>query len=91
MPGLVKLRKEHPEIEVIGWHVGAGTSAEIEKVVKKQKVDYPVVASPSFEEVGAWGNRGIPSVVLIDKKGKVRYRGLKPAAGEEKALELSKE
>jgi hypothetical protein len=91
MPGLVKLRKEHPEIEVVGWHVGKGTSEEIEKVVKAQKLEYPVVVSPGYDELEAWGNKGIPSIVLIDKKGQVRHTNLNPVEGEAKALELSKE
>lgn len=91
MPGLVKLQKEHTDIQVIGWHVGKGTPEEIEKVVKEQGLKYPVVATPGFDELKQWGGAGIPMIAVIDKKGELRESGLKPAVGEELAVKLAKE
>ena len=91
MPGLVKLQKENLNIQVIGWHIGPGTSSDIEKIVKSQKLRYPIVSTPGWDEVQAWGAKGPPFIALIDKKGDLRFSNLKPAEGEEKALVLAKE
>ena len=91
MPGLVKLQKENPRIQIVGWHVGKGTPQEIEKVVKAHNLPYPVVATSGFEAVKNWGGQGIPMIALVDKKGELRVTNLKPAVGEEQALTLLKE
>ena len=92
MPGLVKLRNEHKDkLEVVGWHVGKGTEAQIEKVVKDKQLPYPVVASPGFDELQSWGHDAIPSCTLIDKKGQVRYSNLKPLEAEKRVLDLLRE
>jgi hypothetical protein len=92
MPGLVKLQKENAnKIQVVGWHVGPGTSKDIEKIVKAQKLTYPIVTSPGWDEIKAWGAKGPPIVALVDKKGELRVTNLKPAVGEQKALDLAKE
>jgi hypothetical protein len=88
MPGLVKLRREHKDIEVVGWHVGKGTKEDVERLVKAKGVDYPVVMSAGFDEVKAWGHRKIPSAAVVDGKGKVRWTDLKPAVAEERAVRL---
>lgn len=90
MPGLVQLQKENPNIKVIGFHVGNGTPEQIAKVVKAQKLPYPVVSSDGWDELKAWGAKSIPTLALIDKKGELRALD-KPGTGEEKAVELSKE
>ena len=56
-----------------------------------QNLPYPVVYTPGFDALQAWGGSHPPAVALIDKKGNVRYGNLNPAEGEEKALELLKE
>lgn len=91
MPGLVKLQKDNPNIQVVGWHVGKGTPEDIEKIVKKQKLTYPIVASEGFDAIKQWGGTGIPMIAVIDKKGELRVTGLKPAAGEEQAAAIAKE
>ena len=92
MPGLVQLQKEHPkDLQVIGWHVGKGTPEEALAVITKQNLPYPVVLTPGFDALQTWGGQHPPAVALVDKKGNIRYEGLNPKEGEEKALELLKE
>lgn len=91
MPGLVKLRKQHPKLEVIGWHVGKGNAGDVEGMVKKQGVPYPVVMSTGFDEVKAWGGSAIPRLTIIDKKGRIRATDQKPHEGELLAESLLKE
>lgn len=91
MPGLVKLRKEHQGLQVIGWHVGKGGPKDVEGVVKAKGVDYPIVKTEGYDEVQAWGATKIPKLVVIDKKGKIRGTDLEPADGEKLALKLLKE
>ena len=92
MPGLVQLQKEHlKDLQVIGWHVGNGTPGDAEKVIRKQNLNYPVVATPGFDALQKWGGSHPPAIALVDRKGVVRYAGLSPLEGEEKALELLKE
>lgn len=91
MPGLVQLRNEYPkDLEVIGWHVGKGSEKEIAKVIKKQKLEYPIVVSDGMDEVKAWGGEHPPMIAIIDRKGRLVATGLKPGEGEERALELLK-
>jgi peroxiredoxin len=65
-------------LSVIGVHTPE-TAAEkvIESVRRKVQANgmkYPVAVDGSSKTWRAWGNRYWPSVYLIDKKGKVRYR-----------------
>ena len=51
--------------------------AELESVRRMVKVDeitYPVAVDSGHATWNAWANRYWPSVYLIDKKGRVRYR-----------------
>lgn len=91
MPGLVKLRKESKNLEVIGWHVGKGGEKDVADLLKAKGIDYPVVMTPGFDEVQGWGGSGIPRLVVIDKRGRVRATDQKPADGEALAERLLKE
>jgi thiol-disulfide isomerase/thioredoxin len=92
LPGLIKFRNRNlKNVEVIGFHVG-GREVDANAAVGRYKLPYPVVFSPGWTGLWTWGgSHGLPMVVVIDKKGVVRYGGLLPAEAEEKALELVKE
>jgi hypothetical protein len=42
--------------------------------VKEHAITYPVAVDRAGRTWQAWGNRYCPSVYLIDKQGRVRYR-----------------
>lgn len=90
MPELVKLRRRHRKrLEVIGVHIGKGSTSEIAKVVRRQRLNYPVVAAPGFDESNAWGvTRWIPAVAVVDQDGRVRFTDLEPKDAIGKALRL---
>jgi thiol-disulfide isomerase/thioredoxin len=92
MPDLVKFRNRNQKnIEVIGFFVG-GRPTDAERVIREQKLPYPVVYSGGWDGLFTWGGKnGLPMAVVIDKTGTVRYGGLMPAEAEAKALELAKE
>ena len=77
MPELVQLRSQNKDqIEIIGLHAGKGDQQSVDKIVQAQKLPYPVVMIASNDEAKAWGVEHLPSVVLIDRTGRVRYTGL---------------
>ena len=60
----------------------------VEREVKKQGITYPILLDQKGENWNRWQQRYWPTVYLIDKKGRVRYRcegelGWKGARGEE--------
>ena len=50
-----------------------------------------VIMTPGKDEMFAWGGQHQPAVTLVDKRGRVRYRGLLPDEAEERARELLRE
>jgi hypothetical protein len=49
-------------------------TANVEKAVKEEGVTYPVLIDARAENWRRWGTRYWPTVWLIDKQGKARYR-----------------
>lgn len=76
MPGLVQLRdKFKGRLEIVGVHVGNGTDADVAKIVKKQKLPYPVVRANDLAHFKDYGFKSLPSIVVVDAKGVVRFVG----------------
>jgi len=46
----------------------------VERHVKKAAITYPVLIDKGGENWNRWGQRFWPTVYLIDKRGRVRYR-----------------
>jgi peroxiredoxin len=44
------------------------------KYVKKQKITYPILIDRQGENWNRWGQQYWPTVYLIDRRGRVRYR-----------------
>lgn len=88
MPGLVQLRSEFAgKVEVIGMHVGKATDADVEKIVKAQKLPYPVVRGEALAEYKSYGIKGLPGMVVIDESGTIQFVG-KADEGEKFAHQL---
>jgi peroxiredoxin len=49
--------------------------AKVKKLVKKHKLDYPVVLDLKAETAKDYGVRGVPYMVIIDKTGRIAWTG----------------
>ena len=49
--------------------------AKVKKLVKKHKLNYPVVLDLKAEAASSYGVRGVPYMVIIDKTGKIKWTG----------------
>ncbi len=66
-PGLAFVRVEE-----------SGTTGAVDAYYKKQALKFPVHRDPSTELAKAFESTSVPSFILVDKFGRVRYRGSWP-------------
>jgi thiol-disulfide isomerase/thioredoxin len=90
-------RKEQPELEassrqlrqagavMVGVHYVGGdwpqSVSAAERYLREMHVTYPVLEDPSSAMARAFGIPGIPSTVIVDARGRLRFRvlgGVKP-------------
>ena len=99
MPDIVKLQADHKDrLSVVGYHIGRGTAVEIEDLIRRQKLNYPVIIPPDFDDrkvmipgqpfLEAFGSEMLPAASIIDESGKLVAWNLAPAAARAKVLEL---
>jgi hypothetical protein len=53
---------------------GERKSANVTREIRRLGITYPVLLDPKGENWNRWGQRFWPTVYLIDKHGRVRYR-----------------
>jgi hypothetical protein len=53
---------------------GERKSANVTREIRRLGITYPVLLDPKGENWNRWGQRFWPTVCLIDKHGRVRYR-----------------
>jgi predicted transcriptional regulator len=46
----------------------------VKKKVKANKMEYPIAVDTKGKTWAAWNNQYWPTIYLVDKKGKVRFR-----------------
>jgi thiol-disulfide isomerase/thioredoxin len=77
MPGIQKLYEKHHAsgLEVMGIALEHDKGEQIPDVVKDLGITYPVglPIETEMEGVAKYGSEGIPSMVLLDKIGRVRW------------------
>jgi hypothetical protein len=65
-------------VELIGVHTpetaAERVTANVEKKVKELGITYPVLIDQAGENWKRWGQVYWPTVYLIDRRGRVRYR-----------------
>ena len=72
-------RKYKDRITVIGINVGGVDSPEfVKKYAKRHQMDYPLLIDSNNETLEAYSVRAIPTIILLDKNGKVLFRGNEP-------------
>lgn len=99
MPDIVKLQAAHPDrLRVIGYHIGRGSKAEIEPLIARFELNYPMVQPPDHEDpkvdvpgaafLAQFGSEMLPYTALIDAEGKLRYWNLSPEQVAARVAEL---
>ena len=95
IPELIEFRaKSDGQVEIVGLHVGMATPGDVERTVREMKIPYPVVMLPiplfdDVDEANDWGvGTYLPSVALVDRKGRVRYTDLDPKTSIRRVKEL---
>ena len=62
-------------LQVLAVNVGINDSPEkVKRFIKKYRIDYPVAIDEGSQVTKLFRIQGIPTVVIIDKKGIIRYR-----------------
>lgn len=69
IPELGKLVKEHPEIAVIGVSYDKLTNAELEQLVDKYKIVYPIVATEPMPFLPVAKPQSLPGTYLVSPSG----------------------
>jgi cytochrome c biogenesis protein CcmG, thiol:disulfide interchange protein DsbE len=71
-PGLVRLAQElGPRgLEVVGVSMDEGDRKKVRDFVERFQVSYPVVFPEAMSQMGA-GMEGLPTTILVDRKGRV--------------------
>ena len=75
IPHLVHLYKTYQAqgLEVVGLSMDKGDPKTVDHFVKSLDMPYPIAIAP--EEIArAYGVNGLPTIVLIDKEGKIREK-----------------
>jgi peroxiredoxin len=76
------LRRLNAEYKVKGLKIISVNIGENEKkvgtFVKQQGIDYTVLLDKDNTTADRYGVRGIPTNILLDKEGTVKYRGTRP-------------
>lgn len=75
-PQVSTLAKEYKDrITVIGINVGGVDSLRaVKKYGKRHQIDYPMLIDSDNQTVGAYSVHAIPTLILLDKKGKILFR-----------------
>jgi peroxiredoxin len=74
IPELKNIYKNIPEVTVIYIDIKE-SKAKVEALVKKYKIPYLVLLDEDASIASKYKVVGVPTVLLIDKKGIIRYRG----------------
>ncbi|NWF94134.1 MAG: TlpA family protein disulfide reductase [Syntrophaceae bacterium] len=75
IPHLIRLYKNYQKegLEVIGMNMDRGNLDAVRHFVKSMEIPYPVALAPENMEK-SYGVSGLPTTILIDKKGRIREK-----------------
>jgi thiol-disulfide isomerase/thioredoxin len=75
MPSMQKLGKLLKNKDFIILAINSGESrAIVNKFINENNINFPVLLDDSMEILNSWGISGLPTTLLIDKKGKITYK-----------------
>ena len=88
-PQISTLAKKYQDrITVIGINVGGVDSPEVvKKYGQRHHIDYPLLIDSENETLEAFSVRAIPTIILMDKNGKVLFRDNEPPEKLEELLQ----
>jgi thiol-disulfide isomerase/thioredoxin len=69
-PGIVRLARDTKGLSVVGISMDTGDRAPVNSFVRQMKVDYPIAFPDPMSQM-ATGMVGLPTSILIDRKGRV--------------------
>ena len=77
MPSLERLYRERRDRGFLVLAVNvAEPKRRLQAYVERQGLSFPVLLDPDSRAFHAWGVKAIPTSLLVDTAGRVRYRGL---------------
>jgi thiol-disulfide isomerase/thioredoxin len=65
------LARDH---EVIAIAMNSGNDAAVRGFLKEQQLSFPVVNDPDSVLAQQWGVRGVPTALVVDAQGQIRFR-----------------
>ena len=74
----VKMADEYKDKDVVFLGVNANRNESVDKIkayVEKHSINYTVVKDEGNKVADAYGAKVTPHIMVIDKEGKLRYRG----------------
>ncbi len=76
IPKVVRLADafDPDDLVVVGIHVGAGVESA-ERFAAEASIRYPLYADPSLEFSDRVGSRSVPTLLVVDKRGRIVRRG----------------
>jgi len=77
VPVLKNLYDTHEDLQIIAVYLGE-PEATVKAYVQKHGIEYTVLLDPDGAVGNRYGVKGIPTFLVIDLEGKVRYRGHDP-------------
>ena len=77
IPTLVQIYRTYhqKDLEIIGMNVDRGDVSSVLRFVKLMDIPYPVIITPD-EVQRKYGVTGLPTIILLDKQGRVRDKFL---------------
>jgi len=74
MPSLQRLRERlrGKPLEVLAVNY-AESPEKVKALLRKSRIELPVLLDPSKEAADAWNAKGLPMTFVVDRAGKVRY------------------
>ena len=76
IPKIVRLSDAfvHEDLVVVGIHVGAGVESA-ERFAADAQIRYPLFADPQLVFSDRVGSRSVPTLLVVDKRGRIVRRG----------------
>ena len=77
-PKVASLRKSTPDSKLAIFAIDVGSGDSFEKVKRYEKENgapYTVLYDDGSKVSHSYGIEGIPNIVLVDKKGEIKYQG----------------
>ncbi|MFH1775990.1 MAG: TlpA disulfide reductase family protein [Candidatus Omnitrophota bacterium] len=86
IPELNAVKNEYKDVEVISIDIQE-SEKKLRSFIDEYKINYTVLMDKDSKVAKEYNVLGIPHVVIIDRKGKIRFRGVQPQGGFKKFID----